>query len=232
LPSSPSAISCISSLYTSPIRHFSAGGGEIAKKKKPDKFTESDKLIKPGIGATRGSVNLDEGIGGIDEDLLSRQEDPTVTRQKQELLRAFTAQLKKLLEKSNTEQHASHTHLKFFLKRIYGCSAYEIKTWCALFGLHEQTTLDKVPNLFWAVLILQLNKQPRFGAENILIEAQAIRRMIQRRTWKGLRHLRCLPVSTKRTKGHRTQRKLGGVRARRLGYPIRKMVPKGCKKKK
>ena len=69
-----------------------------------------------------------------------------------------------------------------------------------------------------AVLILHLNRVPRFGAENLLIEAQSIRSMIERKTWRGLRHVQALPVRTIRSRKHKTQRKLGPIRARRLGF--------------
>ena len=68
------------------------------------------------------------------------------------------------------------------------------------------------------MLILHLNRVPRFGAENLLIEAQSIRSMIERKTWRGLRHVQALPTRRKRTRRAKTQRKLGPVRARRLGF--------------
>eukprot|EP01083_Nonionella_stella_P072127 194259_1 len=151
----------------------------------------------------------------IDEVLLSKQEDPMVLKQKEELQRAFAAQLSKSLKRFETSPKMK---LKYLLKTIYGCTTIEIKQYCAMFGIHEQTPVKDVPPLFWAVLILHLNRIPRFGAENLLIEAQSIRSMIERKTWKGLRHVQALPVRTKRSRKHFTQRKLGPVRARRLGF--------------
>jgi len=63
-----------------------------------------------------GSVALTTmSTGGIDEDLLSRQEDPQVIKQKQELLRAFATQLRNHLQKSGNKP----LKLKYFLKRGY-----------------------------------------------------------------------------------------------------------------
>ena len=61
---------------------------------------------------------------------------------------------------------------------------------------------------------------PRFGAENLLIEAQSIRWNIENRTWKGQRHVQALPVRTRRTSDQVTARKMGKKRGPRLGYPI------------
>ena len=42
--------------------------------------------------------------------------------------------------------------------------------------------------------------------------------MIEKKTWRGLRHVQALPVRTRRSRKHYTQRKLGPIRARRLGF--------------
>ena len=83
----------------------------------------------------------------IDEVLLSKQEDPMVLKQKEELLRAFASQLSKVLKR---REQSSKMKLKFLLKTIYGCTAIEIKQYCAMFGIHEQTAIKDVPPLFWA----------------------------------------------------------------------------------
>ena len=83
----------------------------------------------------------------IDEVLLSKQEDPMVLKQKEELLRAFAAQLSKSLKRFETLRKM---RLKFLLKTIYGCTTIEIKQYCAMFGIHEQTSVKDVPPLFWA----------------------------------------------------------------------------------
>eukprot|EP01083_Nonionella_stella_P228841 810657_1 len=161
------------------------------------------------------NVSVTQQSSNIDEVLLSKQEDPLVLKQKEELLRAFASQLSKSLKRFETSRKM---HLKNLLKTIYGCTTIEIKQYCAMFGIHEQTSVKDVPPLFWAVLILHLNRVPRFGAENLLIEAQSIRNMIEKKTWRGLRHVQALPVRTKRSRKHKTQRKLGPIRARRLGF--------------
>ena len=152
----------------------------------------------------------------IDELLLAKQEDPTVVKQKEELLRAFATQLQTKLREL---QHDPRIKLKYLLKKVYGCTSIEIKTYCSLFGIHEQTPLPDVPPLFYAVLILHLNRIPRFGAENLLIEAQSIRMIIENKTWKGLRHVQAMPVHTRRSRKQKTQKKLGRKRAQRLGFP-------------
>lgn len=83
----------------------------------------------------------------IDQVLLSKQEDPMVLKQKEELLRAFAAQLSKSLKRFETSRKM---RLKFLLKTIYGCTTIEIKQYCAMFGIHEQTSVKDVPPLFWA----------------------------------------------------------------------------------
>jgi len=151
----------------------------------------------------------------IDQVLLSKQEDPMVLKQKEELLRAFASQLSKSLKRFETSRKM---RLKFLLKTIYGCTTIEIKQYCSMFGIHEQTSVKDVPPLFWAVLILHLNRIPRFGSENILIEAQSIRNMIERKTWRGLRHVQAFPVRRRRSRKDVTQKKLGPIRAKRLGF--------------
>ena len=150
----------------------------------------------------------------IDEELLKRHEDPVVIKQKQELLRAFATQLKTLLLE---HQNDSKKQLKRLLRNIYGCAALEVKQYCALFGIHEQTRITEVPPLFWGVLLLHLNKYPRFGAENVLVEAQSIRRMIEKQTKRGFRHVMAYPM-TRRNHKAKNQKKLGPIRARRLGF--------------
>ena len=63
----------------------------------------------------------------IDEVLLSKQEDPMVLKQKEELLRAFASQLSKSLKRFETSRKLK---LKFLLKTIYGCTVIEIKQYC------------------------------------------------------------------------------------------------------
>eukprot|EP00484_Ammonia_sp_Unknown_P020093 CAMPEP_0197033626 /NCGR_PEP_ID=MMETSP1384-20130603/11990_1 /TAXON_ID=29189 /ORGANISM="Ammonia sp." /LENGTH=221 /DNA_ID=CAMNT_0042463465 /DNA_START=164 /DNA_END=828 /DNA_ORIENTATION=- len=119
--------------------------------------------------AQSGSTNQEQRRRvTIDEALLAKQEDPMVLKQKEELLRAFAAQLRRYLKRWN---NSHRTKLKYLMKNIYGCTAIEIKQYCAMFGIHEQTPVKLVPPLFWAVLILHLNRVPRFGSENLLIEA-------------------------------------------------------------
>ena len=83
----------------------------------------------------------------IDQVLLSKQEDPMVLKQKEELLRAFASQLSKSLKRFETSRKM---RLKFLLKTIYGCTVIEVKQYCAMFGIHEQTSVKDVPPLFWA----------------------------------------------------------------------------------
>ena len=92
----------------------------------------------------------------IDEVLLSKQEDPMVLKQKEELLRAFAAQLSKSLKRFESSKKM---RLKFLLKTIYGCTTIEIKQYCAMFGIHEQTSVKDVPPLFWAGKFIQKKKK-------------------------------------------------------------------------
>ncbi|ETO30982.1 hypothetical protein RFI_06139 [Reticulomyxa filosa] len=154
----------------------------------------------------------------IDDVLLERAEDAAVMKQKQDMLRTFASQLKRQLKQAMDKN--PEMRLKYVLKKIYGVSVHEIKQYCALFGINEQVRVVDVPLLFWSVLIFHLNRIPRFGAENLLIESQQIRKMIQKQTWRGWRHARALPVRTMRTHGQRTQRKLGVARARKLGFSL------------
>ena len=70
-----------------------------------------------------------------------------VLKQKEELLRAFAGQLSKSLKRFESSRKM---RLKFILKTIYGCTAIEVKQYCAMFGIHEQTSVKDVPPLFWA----------------------------------------------------------------------------------
>ena len=72
-------------------------------------------------------------------------------------------------------------------------------------------------NLLIIVLILHLNKYPRFGSSNILVEAQSIRGMIERQTKRGLRHVMALPMTKRNHKATR-QKQLGPLRAKKLGF--------------
>ena len=96
---------------------------------------------------SESSSTLPLSTSNIDEVLLSKQEDPMVLKQKEELLRAFATQLSRNLKKY---QNSRRMKLKYLLKKIYGCSTIEIKQYCAMFGIHEQTPTRDVPPLFWA----------------------------------------------------------------------------------
>ena len=76
------------------------------------------------------------------------------------------------------------------------------------------------------VLIYHLNKIPRFGSEAMLVEAESIRTMVEQQTFRGIRHMKSLPVRKKRTKRGYTQKRLGVTRARRYGYKCTRHIPK------
>ena len=88
-----------------------------------------------------------QASGNIDEELLQRHEDPIVTKQKHEFLRAFAIQLKTLLLE---HQNSPKKQLKRLLRDIFGCSSVEVKQYCALMGIYEYTRINEVPPLFWA----------------------------------------------------------------------------------
>lgn len=115
------------------------------------------------------------------------------------------------------------------LRTVFGIGNYTCHKICAEVGFHPDTRFQ---NMRHSIPDLMQIIEARVAPKSLQLRAigEDIQHKIKSHSYQGMRHQYCLPVHGQKVHNHKTQQKLGLLRARVFSFPLAKASRKKNKK--